>query len=167
MIAFIQRYALYGMCAVILALGIYAGIQKLDAAHWHKSYDAEHAAYQQAVANYLAAADEAARLDKANVARVAKEQSAITERVTHDYESKLADSASRYDRLRTKAADYLSGAGAEGVPATSDATCQAVAGTDCENLPALLKAAQDNTDQLLALQDWVRAQSTVDTNGTP
>lgn len=153
------------LVAVVAVLGVMLLIAKGDARHWHKSFDQEHAAHVQTVANYKAAADEAARLDKANVDRVTKEQTAITEKVTNDYQSKLADSTSRYDRLRAQASGYLSHPSSPGVPASPETTCRAVAGTDCASVPTLLKAAQDNTDQLLALQAWVTAQSAVDTNG--
>jgi hypothetical protein len=146
----------------LAGLLLYAALEHRSATHWKAKQAATQAAFDTTVANYRAAADEAARLDRANVARVAHEQIAITEKVTHDYESKLADSAGRYDRLRAQASGYLSRAGTTTVPASPDTTCQAVAGARCEELPALLKAAQDNTDQLLALQDWVRAQSKVD-----
>ena len=150
--------------AAVVALGLVVALMlaRHDAAHWKARQAATQAAFDTTVANYRAAAAEAARLDAENVARVKDKQAAITEKVTHDYESKLADSASRYDRLRAQASGYLSRAGTAAVPASPDTTCLAVAGTRCEELPALLLAAQQNTDQLLALQDWVRAQSKVD-----
>lgn len=140
---------------------IYAAIQHTEARHWEKVAEQTDQAFKQTVAGYRIAAEEAARLDKANVERVKKEQATITERVTHDYENKLADSSSRYDRLRAKASGYLSSTSPTSLPASPDTTCEAVAGTKCKNIPTLLKAAQDNTDQLLALQDWVRSQSNV------
>lgn len=138
-----------------------------DARHYKALWQQEQSAHQQTIANYKAAADEAARLDKANIDRVTKEQTAITEKVTNDYQSKLADSADRYERLRAKASGYLSHPQSPGVPASPETTCQAVAGTDCEAIPTALKAAQDNTDQLLALQAWVRTQSAVDVGNAP
>jgi hypothetical protein len=147
---------------VLSVLGIMLLLAKADARHWEKVAAQEKAAHAQTVANYRAAADEAKRLDAANVERVRTEQTAITERTIDAYQSKLADSASRYDRLRAQADGYLSRPSAEGVPETRDTTCVAVSGTGCEELPALLKAAQDNTDQLVALQAWNREQAGVD-----
>src|SRR3954465_776920 len=89
-------------------LGLMLIFARADARHWHKAADQTKAAFDQTVANYRAAADEAKRLDAANVARVTTEQTAITERTIDAYQSKLADSASRYDRLRAQASGYLS-----------------------------------------------------------
>jgi hypothetical protein len=157
------RMVLGGLMAA--GLLIYAAIQHSSAVHWHKVADQTKAAFDTTVANYRAAADEAKRLDATNVARVKTEQAAINERTVNAYETKLADSASRYDRLRAQASGYLGRPSPTGLPDTREATCQAVAGTGCDAVPALLKAAQDNTDQLVALQGWVREQSVVDVNG--
>lgn len=120
------------------------------------------AAFDTTVANYRAAAEKARADDLANVARVKAEQEAITERITDEYQDRIASADARYERLRANAEAYRSSARESGVPDTSDAACRAYAGTGCEGLPALLKAAQDNTDQLLALQDWTRAQALVE-----
>lgn len=145
-------------------LGIMLVLARADARHWHKQADQTKAAFDLTVANYRAAADEATRLAAANVARVKTEQDKITERKVNEYEVKLADSASRYDRLRAQATGYLSRPVEAGLPDTRETTCQAVAGTSCDAIPPLLKAAQDNTDQLMALQSWVAEQSAVDMN---
>jgi len=140
-------------------------IAKGDARHYKALWQQEQAAHQLTIANYKTAAAEAARMDQANIVRVQTEQQAITEKVTNDYQSKLADSASRYDRLRAKASGYLSHPASPGLPASPETTCLAVSGATCEAIPTLLLEAQRNTDQLLALQAWVTAQSAVDTNG--
>lgn len=159
-------YALGILAAFLMLWHIHSGWERKA---YNDAYNAgwavEHKAHEQTIANYRAAAEEAKRRDHENVVRVQTEQQAITEKVTNDYQSKLADSADRYERLRAKASGYLSHPASPGVPETRDTTCRAVAGTDCEAIPPLLKAAQDNTDQLLALQAWVRAQSVVDTTG--
>lgn len=161
-------YAIAGIALCVAAVVIHGHLERkaYDAA-WNAGWSADHVVYMQTVADYRAAVVEATRIDKANIARVQGEQTAITEKVSNDYENKLADSASRYDRLRAKADGYLSRPSPAGVPETRDTTCQAIAGTDCENIPTLLKAAQDNTDQLIALQAWVTAQSQVDVGNTP
>lgn len=145
----------------LTALGIMLLLAKADARHFSKLYDQEKAAHAQTVANYRAAADEATRLDAANVARVKTEQTAITERTINAYQGQLADSASRYERLRAQASGYLSRPVAADVSASRETTCRTVAGTGCAELPALLKAAQDNTDQLIALQAWTASQAGV------
>lgn len=151
-----------------LAIGLAAltiMILRADVRHYEKLLAGEKTAHALDIANYKAASDEAARLDKANVDRVTKEQTAITEKVTNDYQDKLADSTSRYDRLRAQASGYLSHPASPGVPADPQTTCAAVSGAACEAIPPLLLEAQRNTDQLIALQAWVTAQSAVDTNG--
>jgi len=145
-------------------LGISLMFAKMDARHWHKQADQTKAAFDRTVANYRAAADEATRLAVANVARVKSEQTAITERTIDAYQTKLADSASRYDRLRAQASGYLSRPSQAGLPDTRETTCRAVAGAGCDAIPALLKAAQDNTDKLVSLQAWVSQQAAVDVN---
>ncbi len=147
--------------------GLMLVFAKADARHWRKLAEQEKSAHALTVANYRAAAETAKRLDVENVARVKTEQTAITERTIDAYQVKLADSASRYERLRAQASGYLSRPVAADVSAARDTTCRAVTGTGCEELPALLKAAQDNTDQLLALQAWTRAQTAVSVGNDP
>ena len=161
-----KNWRLLLTAAAIGLLGILLLLARVDARHWRSLADQEKAAHAQIVANYRAAADEAARLDAANVARAKAEQTAITERTIDAYQSQLADSASRYERLRAQASGYLRLPRPADMPDTRDATCRAVAGTGCEAIPPLLKAAQDNTDQLLALQAWTREQAGVDINGS-
>jgi acyl-CoA synthetase (NDP forming) len=165
-----QVYAIAG--TLLLA---FLGIRAWDRHEWNGGYNVawsqqhtllvqDQAAFAKTVADYRTAADEAARLDKANVARVQTEQTTITERTVHDYQAQLATSADRYERLRAQAAGYLShpsSAQAAGLPDDRETTCRAVAGAGCDAIPPLLKAAQDNTDQLVALQKWVAGQSAV------
>lgn len=120
------------------------------------------AAHTATIAAYQEAASLAARRDAENLARVQAEQRAVTEKVTDDYQNRLADSAAAYDRLRARAEAFARGAGDPDLSAARDAACRAHAGAPCEALPALLKAAQDNTDQLLALIAWSKAQGGVD-----
>lgn len=164
---------------VWIALGIVAALlfgwhihTGWERANWNAGYNTAYAqgraALDQTVTNYRAAAAEAKRADAANVARVKSKQSTITERMIDAYQAKLDASASRYDRLREQAAGYLAhsrSVATAGLPDTSEATCRAVAGTGCEAIPPLLKAAQDNTDQLVSLQAWVAAQAAVDVSG--
>lgn len=161
-LAFIlTNWKLIAGAGIVAILSLLLVLAKGDARHWEKRATQEAAAHAQTVANYRAAADEAKRLDAANIFRVKSEQTAITERTIDAYQGKLADSASRYERLRAQASGYLSRSSPEGLPDTRETTCRTVAGTGCEELPALLKAAQDNTDQLIALQAWTAAQADV------
>lgn len=122
-------------------------------------------AFRQTEANYRRASAEADRLASANIGRVEAEQTIITERTKNDYEARLAATDARYRRLLAQAAAADLGS-TEAVPMSlaSEATCRAVAGTGCHAIPALLKAAEDNTSQLLALIAWNKAQADVKTN---
>jgi len=156
--------AILGLGTVAVLLFLLANARG-DARHWEKTAAQTQAAFDQTVAQYRIAAEAAAKLDAQNVLRVKDEQAAVTERIENEYQGKLATAADRYERLRAQAAAYSSGAGSADVSASRDATCLAYAGTDCEGLPALLKAAQDNTDQLVALQTWVRGQAAIEVDG--
>lgn len=151
---------------LLLLLAI-AGVALMDAHHVRQRDAAraalgkERQAHRDTVANYQAAAAVAARRDADTLARVAAEQRAITERISDDYQVRLADSVARYERLRTSAAAFASGSVTADVSATREATCRAYAGTACDRIPATLKAAQDNTDQLLALIEWAERQGNV------
>jgi hypothetical protein len=127
----------------------------------------EKAAHAGTVANYRSASEEAARLDALNVIRVRREQSAITERVVHDYQNRIISADARYDRLRDQAKAYSSGGSDPAVSDAREATCRAYAATGCDELPAKLKAAQDNTDKLIALQAWASAQAAVEVSELP
>jgi acyl-CoA synthetase (AMP-forming)/AMP-acid ligase II len=120
------------------------------------------AAFDTTVANYRAAAEKARADDLANVARVTAQQQAITERVVDEYQDRIASADARYERLRGSAEAYRGSVREPDMSAAGQAACRAYAGTECDAIPALLKAAQDNTDQLLALQDWTRAQALVE-----
>ncbi|HEX8412634.1 MAG TPA: hypothetical protein VF637_01935 [Sphingomicrobium sp.] len=138
-----------------------------DARHWEKLASQEKAAHAGTVANYRSASEEAARLDALNVIRVRREQSAITERVVHDYQNRIISADARYDRLRDQAKAYSSGGSDPAVSDAREATCRAYAATGCDELPAKLKAAQDNTDKLIALQAWASAQAAVEVSELP
>jgi len=121
-------------------------------------------AFNTTVANYRLAAQQAATAQAENVVRVKTEQAKITEDVEHAYQTKLADTATRYDQLRAKAAGYLSRPATDGLPDTREVTCQSVAASSCDELPGKLKAAQDNTDQLVSVLDWAERQGLVEFN---
>lgn len=130
--------------------------------------EAERAAHSQTIANYRAAAVQFVLTAAANISRVAAERDAISERNVRELQAARASADARYRRLLESAAEADSrGAGDADLSALADATCRAYAGTGCRELPARLKAAQDNTDQLVALQSWVLEQSRVATSPAP
>lgn len=157
------KFALIGLGTTTLLIMLV--IARGDARHWKLKAENTQARFDLQVSNYRAAAAKAHADDLANAARVKTEQQAITERTEHAHQAQMADAAARYERLRAKAAAYSGTAGTADVSASREATCLAYAGTGCEAIPALLKAAQDNTDQLIALQAWTAEQGAVDVQG--
>ena len=139
-----------------------------DRDQWRDRAVAEEKAHQQSVANFRAATVEAQRQAQANVARVKAEQTAITERTKNDYQAQLAAVDARYDRVRAQLAARtdLSSTDLAPVSVASDATCRAYAGTDCDTLLARLAVAEKQTQQLIALQGWVTAQTGINANPT-
>lgn len=122
-------------------------------------------AFDQTVADYRSAAAEAQRLQKANLDRVKAERHAIDERTINDLKTARDASDARYRRLLASAAEADSSRAADpDLSAVTDAACLAYGAARCKDIPAKLKAAQDNTDQLVALQAWVTGQATTTTN---
>ncbi|HEY7005797.1 MAG TPA: hypothetical protein VH392_04865 [Sphingomicrobium sp.] len=164
--------------AVSLALAILLVIQKGETRHWKKEsarfdqlYGEEQAARAGTVANYRAAADAARAADEANVARVAAEQRSINERISNDFEARLAAARQNAERLsakrlRREAASAAADPGLRGaapVPGlpTSAGTAAESAGEDgLSDSDRLL--ATEQAIQLDELIKWVRKQSAVD-----
>lgn len=124
--------------------------------------------FEKTVADYRTAAAQAALRAKENVERVRVEQARLTEETVNEYKTMAAATADRYRRLQLRVAEFeadTSGASGAGVSLASSAACRAYAGTSCEEIPALLNSAEQNTNQLLALQEWVRAQSKIKNTG--
>ena len=151
--------------AVALTLMVMLTVQKLDAVHWKKQaekyeqlYDQEQAAFALTTANYRAAAESARAADKANADRVAAEQRAITERISNDFEARLA--AARADarrlRLHTEVAADPGTRGDASVPGLPGST-----GRAAQN-PGDRLTATEQAIQLDELIKWIRQQAKVD-----
>ncbi len=130
----------------------------------HDAIKAERAAHVQTVANYRAAQKTAAAIQEHNLLRVAQAYTDIFERKENALKSDRDSAVARYKRLLANAESYRSAPGNAEMSAATDAACIAYAGTACAELPAKLKAAQDNTDQLVALIDWVQSVAAVPTS---
>lgn len=126
--------------------------------------DAEAIAHRITVANYRIAHAKAQLATIENLKRVAAERRQIDERIVYVYQEKRTATAVAGERLRSEAASYLGNSGSAAVSAEREATCRAVAGTGCDAIPSLLLEAQKNTDQLVALIAWAKAQGEVETN---
>jgi len=125
---------------------------------------AERAAHVQTVANYRAAQKTAAAIQEHNLLRVAQAYTDIFERKENALKSDRARTVDRYERLLANAESYRSAPGNAEMSAATDAACIAYSGTPCAAIPAKLKSAQDNTDQLVALIDWVQSVAAVPTS---
>lgn len=126
------------------------------------------AAFDQTVASYRAAAVQAKAADAANANRVKTEQSAINERTSDDYQTRIAAARADAQRLRNQqaAATHSGARGATpvpGVPASVAGSSQAAGEdglSDSDKLTATEQAIQ--LDELIK---WVRNQAAVDVNG--
>ena len=163
--------------AVSLALAILLVIQKAETHHSRKQsgefeqlYRAEQSSFAETVANYRAAAATARAADLTNGQRVAAAQQTISERTSHDYQTRLADARARAERLRLdSAAAADSGArGAAPVPRLSAAPggpAQAPGQDRLSGSDALV--ATEQAIQLDELIKWVKAQRGIDPNSAP
>ena len=137
---------------------------RTDLANEQKAHLATKAAAQQTDANYRQATAQAQLDAKANAERVRAEQERATQETVNEYEAMAAATAERYRSLQQRVRAFeanTSGPGGAGVSLAGAATCAAYAGTPCEEIPPLLNEAELNTNQLLALQEWVRRQSAI------
>ena len=125
---------------------------------------AERAAHVQTVANYRAAQKTAAAIQEHNLLRVAQAYTDIFERKENALKSDRDSAVARYKRLLANAESYRSAPGNADLSAATDAACVAYSGSPCAAIPAKLKSAQDNTDQLVALIDWVQSVAAVPTS---
>jgi len=168
---------LQGIAGIVVAAGLalLLILAKADARHWRKQagqYDqlcrAEQAAFATTVADYRAAADEARKADQANLARVAAQQSEITERSANDYETRIATARADAERLRANAtaqADPGVGRGSSlpRIPASTGSIADTADENGLSYADALI--ATEQAIQLDELIKWVRRQSKVDNDG--
>lgn len=156
---FVKRNPWQAACIILACLSFWLWNGKR---HVSAKLTDEKAAHALTVTNYREASKRSQAAAKVNVARVKKEQEQINERHVEALEERLAVGQSRYDRLRAQSEAHSRSSSQVGMSATSEAACQAHAGTACEAIPALLKAAQDNTDMLVELQVWAKEQGDVE-----
>jgi hypothetical protein len=159
--------------AATLCLGLLLILQKGETRHWRKQsasleklYRGEQAAFAETVASYRAAADRARLADQANADRVATEQRAINERISHDYDTRLAAARSLAQRLRVQAASARAdpgrraGAAMPALPASSSGASQGSRENRLPDSDAL--TATEQAIQLDELIEWVKAQAAVE-----
>jgi hypothetical protein len=171
---FLNLQGMIGIAAALFLVTLFM-VKAGEARHWRKQsaryeqlYLAEQGARAQTIANYRAAAETARRQDLANAGRVAAEQLAISERTTHDLETRLADARLRAQRLqlgRGSAAAAGGGGGAAAVPAARAAAGPAggPAQEDRFSLADRLLATEQAI-QLDELIKWVIGQAAIDSS---
>ena len=165
----------FGIAASLALLGLLL-VQKGETRHWRKQshgfeklYRAEQQAHAQTATSYRAAAETARRADAANRDRVIAAQQDISERTTHDYETRVGDARALADRLRRDAGapDADRGIGrATAVPAAG-APARTADGAAAQGGLSLSERliATEQAIQLDELIHWVRAQAAVDHEG--
>lgn len=126
------------------------------------------AAFDQTVASYRHARDQARQADELNSLRVGKEQAAITQETIDAYQDRIAALRADFaERVRAaQAATNPGGGGSAAVPGVSLApvrTDEAACKAQFPAQDALI--ASEQAEQLIALQAWARRQAAVDVNG--
>lgn len=148
---------------------------KAASAKWRTATFAWRDAYQHYHADVLRVTAEAEEADRANAARVNREQQTIIERTKDVYESRLADTRAAVRQLRQQldaanAARSDGGGGPADLSGADEARCRAFGAADCDAfftaLPDILAAAEDNTAKLIALQAFVNALLALDWDGS-
>ena len=169
---FLNLQGMLGIAASLLLLGLFL-TKAGEARHWHKQsgrfeqlYLGEQSARLATIANYRAAAETARLADLANAGRVAAEQRTISERTTHDLETRLADARAHAARLqlgnRTPAAAQR-GARAAAVPPAGPASGPAGGAAQEDGFSVADRlTATEQAIQLDELIRWVNAQAAVD-----
>ena len=163
--------------AVAIVLAILLGAARIDVRHWKKQsarfeqlYRGEIVATAQTIAAFRTAAERARADDASNAARVARDQSAISQRTAYDLEARLTDARARALGLRRPTAPATTdgrggGAPLPGLSAAPGSIAQA-AGQDRLSRDALSEAdalvATEQAIQLDELIKWVRSQASVD-----
>ena len=162
---------------VAIVLVVMVTVQKLESVRWRKQserteqlYRQEQAAFAVTVANARAAADAAHAADRANATRVAAQQDAINERISDDFEARLADARARANRLRSNAQGAADpgarpDASVPGLPASAGNDAQGAGENRLPSADALI--ATEQAIQLDELINWVRAQHAVRVDGNP
>ena len=164
----LKALAAIGAGLLILGLLIYGVVvtNQRDAAR--AQVVAEQKAHQATVANYRRAAAEAARRDAENKARVEAEQRAVNERISHEYEARIAAVREQYARLlRERAGAGSGGARVATVPQRGAAPARPDGAAPEDRFPLADRLiATEQALQLEALQQWAR-ETMAAINGQP
>jgi hypothetical protein len=145
--------------------------------HWRdeasanaRLFQAEQAAHSATVANYRAAAEQARRDDRENLARAQAAQAQINERTRNDFESRIASARAHAGRLREQAGAAAADPGTRRtapVPAVPAAAGVAPRSAGEDRLPESDRLiATEQAIQLDELIKWVKAQALIEPNAS-
>ncbi len=162
-LGFVTRYP--WQTALIISLVAVAWLWRANNG-LHARVKAERAAHVQTIVNYRVAQKKAEAAQSANLVRVADEQDAISERISDDFETRLADARARYQRLLAQG--NRSASGSAGLPATSEGPGEPVEASGQDGLSLADRLiATEQAIQLGSLIQWVNEQSAVATSPEP
>ena len=169
---FLNLQGMIGIAGALLLATLFL-VKAGEARHWRKQsgryeqlYLAEQSARALTIANYRAAAETARQQDLANAGRVAAEQRAISERTTHDLETRLADARARALHLQLRAGPPAATGGggrAAAMPAASATPRAAGRPAEEDGFPLADRLlATEQAIQLDELIKWVTGQAAID-----
>lgn len=147
-----------------LAIALLAA--RIDARHWKGQAERIAALRERDLAAVEAASAQAIKSAVLNAHYVAQTRAAIDERTIDALKNDRDRAVAGLGRLRAQTASHIRDTAEPDLSALREATCRAVANAACDTIPATLKAAQDNTDQLIALIAWAKEQGAVPTTPT-
>lgn len=155
----------------IVSIGLIALLMIAKAAEtrralkWEMRASQEAAAHAATISRVRQASAEAKAADAANVIRVERAQSALSQETDRDYQTQLAAVRRRYDalRLRTGSAETdPGGGGSAAMPGVPDPAGRADGAAAQDGLPAGdALIASEQALQLEALQNWVSGQAAI------
>lgn len=148
----------------LLAIALLAS--RIDAQHWKTQAENQKLRHERDLANVEAASAQAIKSAVLNSHYVAQRRAAIDERTIDALKNDRDRAVAGLGRLRAQTAAHIRDTAQPDLSALREATCRAVANAACDTIPATLKAAQDNTDQLIALIAWAKEQGAVPTTPT-
>ena len=146
-ISLIMRLAPYVIC---LTMG-FGGGWKLAADH-----------YKAIIADMKDQAQKAYIEQQQKVIKTEQNQQAITQKVSTDYESKLQSIRQAYSFIDAPPLGLRGGTttSTSNLPSVSNSAGRSHGIAGCDQLPTKLRqAAEEQTQQLIYLQDWIRQQA--------
>ncbi len=165
--ALIDRIMFPVIGAIGLGLVVALLLTSARARHWRKQAETSEALRISDRATWAAASKQATLNAVLNIQRVAETRAKIDERTIHALTADRQSADAGYQRLLAQAATHRSAPGRADLSEEREATCRSVANATCDEIPPLLKAAQDNTDQLMRWIEWGKAQGEVETVPAP